>query len=377
MKKRPLLSNLMYKKVNSPETCPLLRMGRGGLLRKNGFLTYLRWMRGYLILLSFYLLPGCVTFESPTIIPPQIVTSTSQDTTKPRLLGVNYLYSIGGQNQESKLISQPMGLALDTTGDIYVTDVGNHCIKVLNPSGDVITIFGGFGWGPGEFDTPVDVDVNFIRGEFLYVVDSGNDRVQACSLINRVFGVVAGKKSGEVVGLDVQPEIQLDAPGGIATDRSGSIYIADTGNHRFLKINPHGKLLIAKGSFGWTREQFREPTDLVVDGNNNIYVVDTGNNRIQKFDFSGNLIAIWGEKGDQPGQFNEPRYIAKDRWDNIYVVDHGNRRIQVFDSDGEFLTQFSSPALYAPMGIVISKDNRIYVTDTAAGDIKVFQSVYR
>lgn len=368
MKKRPLLSNLMYKKVSSPGT---------RFLRKNRFLTYLRWMRRYLILLSFYLLPGCVAIESSTIIPPQIVTSTSRDVTKPRLLGVNYLYSIGGQNQASKLISQPMGLALDTIGNIYVTDVRNHCIKVLNADGEITMVLGRFGWRPGEFDNPIDVDVNFIRGEFLYVADAGNDRIQSFSLINRVFGVVVGKKSGEVVGLDVQPEIQLDAPGGIATDRSGSIYIADTGNHRFLKINPQGKLLISKGSFGWTREQFREPTDLVVDSNNNIYVVDTGNNRIQKFDFSGNLIAIWGKKGDQPGQFNEPRYIAKDRWDNIYVVDHGNRRIQVFDLDGEFLTQFSSPTLYAPMGIVISKDNQIYVTDTATGDIKVFQSVYR
>jgi len=334
-------------------------------------------MVGFLVPLPFCLLLGCVALESSSIIPPQIVTSSSQDVDKPRLLGVNYLYSIGGRERESKLISQPMGLTLDISGNIYVADVGSHCIKVLNADGETTMVLGRFGWRDGEFDTPVDVDINFIRGEFLYVADCGNDRIQVCSLINRIFGVAVGKKSGEVVGLDVQSEIQLDSPGGIATDRSGSIYIADTGNHRFLKINPQGKLLIAKGSFGWAREQFREPTDLVVDSNNNIYVVDTGNNRIQKFDFSGNLIAIWGKKGDQPGQFNEPRYIAKDRWDNIYVVDHGNRRIQVFDLNGEFLTQFSLPNLNGPMGIVIGRDNKIYVTDVFASDVKVFQSVYR
>jgi DNA-binding beta-propeller fold protein YncE len=266
---------------------------------------------------------------------------------------------------------------LDVSGNIYVADMGNHCIKVLSVDGDIITVLGRFGWRPGEFDNPVDVDVNFIRGEFLYVVDAGNDRIQASSLINRIFGVVAGKKSEDTNGRDIQAEIQLDAPGGIATDENSNIYIADTGNHRFLKLNPQGKLLMTKGTFGWTREQFREPTDLVVDSKGNIYVVDTGNDRIQKFDFSGNLIALWGKKGDQPGQFNEPRYITVDRWDNIYVVDHGNRRIQIFDLNGEFLTQFSAPNLNSPMGIAIGRNNEIYVTDASAGDVKVFQGVYR
>ena len=337
----------------------------------------LGWMAEHLIPLPFCLLLGCVAQGPAKIVPPQIVTSTSQDVTKPRLLGVNYLYSIGGQSQEKGLIGQPMGLALDISGNIYVADVGNHCIQVLNADGDIIMVFGRFGWRPGEFDNPIDVAVNFIRGEFLYVADAGNDRIQMCSLIIRTFGVAAGKKSGEAVGHNVQAEIQLDAPGGIATDGKSNIYIADTGNHRFLKFDPQGKLLMAKGAFGWTQEQFREPTDLVVDSNSNIYVVDTGNNRIQKFDFSGNLIAMWGKKGNQLGQFNEPRYIAVDQWDNIYVVDHGNRRIQVFDLYGEFLTQFSCPNLNSPMGIAIGKDNKIYVTDVFTGDIKVFQSVYR
>jgi len=361
MKKQLLLSNSMYRKVSSPETRPEDR---------DGFLTYL-------IFLPFCLLFGCIAQGPAQIVPPKIVTSSSQGVTKPCLLGINYLYSIGGRSQENKLIGQPMGLALDISGNIYVADAGNHCVQVLNADGDLTMVLGRFGWKPGEFDNPVDVDVNFIRGEFLYIADVGNDRIQACSLINRIFGVAAGKKSGAADRSYVQSEIQLDGPGGIATDGNGNIYIADTGNHRFLKLNPKGKLLMVKGTFGWTREQFREPTDLVIDSNGNIYVVDTGNNRIQEFDFSGNLITIWGEKGNQPGQFNEPRYIAKDRWDNIYVVDYGNCRIQVFDLNGEFLTQFSHPNLDSPMGIAIGNDNKIYVTDISAGDVKVFQSVYR
>jgi DNA-binding beta-propeller fold protein YncE len=169
----------------------------------------------------------------------------------------------------------------------------------------------------------------------------------------------------------------LDSPKGIATDRKGNIYIADTGNHRFLKLSPQGRLLMEKGGFGWAQQQFREPNDLDVDSIGNIYVSDTGNNRIQKFDFSGNLITIWGEKGNQPGQLNEPHNIALDWWDNVYIVDYGNSRIQVFDLNGNFLTQLTLPNSSSPAGIAIGKDNKIYITDASAGDVKVFQSVYR
>jgi len=338
---------------------------------------HLKWVKRYFLLPFFCLLLGCIAQGPAQIVPPQIVTSTREDTTKPGLLGVNYLYSIGKQGQGKAPIGQPMGLSLDTSGNIYVADAANHCIQVLDTDGDIIMVFGGFGWRPGEFDNPVDIDVNFMRGEFLYVADAGNNRIQTCSLINQVFAVVAGQESGGTHASNDQSEVQLDVPGGIATDRKGNIYIADTGNHRFLKLSPQGKLLMAKGTFGWAREQFREPTDLEVDSNGSVYVSDTGNNRIQKFDFSGNLIAVWGEKGDQPRQFSEPRHLALDQWDNLYIVDHGNKRIQVFDLNGNFLTQFALTNLNNPMGIAISKDNKIYVTDRWIGDIKVFQGVYR
>ncbi len=345
------------------------------------------------IYIPLCLIFGCLGPRSAPIVPPQIITSTTSDIPKPRLLGVNYLYCIGDadtgaprynrdklrhlENRGDKFFNQPLGIASDISGNIYVADVGHHCIYLLDAEGNIVTIFGKFGWRTGEFDSPTDVAVSFVGDEFLYVVDTGNDRIQACSLTNRIFAVVAGEKSGDATGFSRQTAIQLDAPGGIATDRNGNIYIADTGNHRMLKLNPQGRLLTAKGTYGRTQERFREPSDVAVDSRGNIYVVDAGNHRIQKFDFSGNFIEIWGEHGDQPGQFSEPRYIAIDRWDNICVVDQGNRRIQMFDTHGEFLTQFTHPGFIAPTGIAIDANDKIYVTDISAGDIKVFHSVYR
>jgi len=293
------------------------------------------------------------------------------------LLGVNYLFCIGiREGQKSKRPPGAMGIVIDIRGDIYVVDATNNSICVLDADGRFQQEFGSPGWRAGEFDSPADIAINFIRGEFLYVVDTGNNRVQVCNLADEIFKVIMAPPEDSSVELLGRQKISLDSPKGIAIDRNGNVYIADTGNHRFLKLNPQGRLLMSKGVFGWAKGQFQHPIDLIVDGQKNIYIVDAGNHRIQKFDFSGNFLSTWGEKGGQNGQFNEPRYIAKDKFDNIYVVDQGNRRIQVFDPDGNFLTLFETPDLITPAGIAIDKNDRVYVTDMTEGDIKVFKIVF-
>jgi len=322
-----------------------------------------------LLLLVFF---SCVPKNPPQTIPSQIIATNQA---KPSLLGVNYLFCISIRaGQKSRYPPEATGIVVDIKGNIYVVDAVSDSICVLDADGKFQKEFGRSGWRAGEFDTPADVAINFIRSEFLYVVDSKNNRLQTCNLTDEIFKVLVGEKDSSVELL--RRRISLDSPQGIAVDKNGNVYIADTKNHRFLKLNPQGKLLMSKGVFGWAEGQFQNPIDLIVDNQKNTYVVDAGNYRIQKFDFSGNFLTAWGEKGSQNGQFIEPRYIAKDRFDNIYVVDQGNRRIQVFDTHGNFLTLFETPNLVAPMGIAIDKNDRVYVTDMAQGDIKVFQIVF-
>jgi len=345
------------------------------------------------ILLLFCTVLSCVPKNPHQITPlspqdgvsPQIITTTPEAKrrgeavlqTKPSLLGVNYLFRISiREEQKSRHLPSAIGVAVDVKGNIYVVDSANNSICVLDADGGFQKELGRSGWRAGEFGIPANIAINFIRDEFLYVVDSGNNRIQACNLADGIFKVIVGEEESSAELLR-RSKISLDSPQGIAVDRNGNLYIADTGNHRFLKINPQGKLLMSKGVFGWADGQFQSPIDLVVDERKNVYVVDAGNHRIQKFDFSGNFLTTWGRKGVQNGQFKEPRYIAKDRFDNIYVVDQGNRRIQVFDTDGNFLSSFETPDLITPMGIAIDKNDRVYVTDMTEGDIKVFKIVFR
>ena len=308
---------------------------------------------------------------------PQIVPST-RIPPSPQILGVNYVGAIGGPGQGAGQFIQPLGLALDRLGHLYVADSGNNRIHVVDFDGNFITEFGSRGWRIGEFDQPTAAAINFQRTEILYVIDSGNSRVQYCNLVDRIFHLMLGDyPEGDSGNLSTSAHIELDLPYGIGIGRNGEIYVVDTGNNRFIQFDSEGRPILIRGSFGGESEQFRDPTDLVVDPYGNIYVVDSGNHRVKKYDFSANLVQIWGSEGSALGQFREPVQIALDRWNSLYVTDRGNRRVQIFTPNGESLVEFGNDMLVDPVGIVVSRDDRVFVSDFGTNDIKVFQVIFR
>lgn len=311
------------------------------------------------------------------ITSPQIVASTRAQPS-PQILGVNYIGTIGAPGQGAGQFIQPSGLALDRIGHLYVADSGNNRIQVVDSDGNFITEFGSRGWRIGEFDQPTAAAINFQRTEILYVIDTGNSRVQYCNLVDRIFHLMLGDyPDGDSGNLSTGAHIELDLPNGIGIGRNGEIYVVDTGNNRFIEFDSEGRPALIRGSFGGESEQFRDPTDLVVDPYGNIYVVDSGNHRVKKYDFSANLIQIWGSEGTALGQFREPIQIASDRWSSLYVTDRGNRRVQIFTPNGEPLTEFGNDILVDPVGIVVSRDDRVFISDFGTNDIKVFQVIFR
>ena len=191
--------------------------------------------------------------------------------------------------------------------------------------------------------------------------------VQYCNLVNRIFYPLT----------TTSQEFQFDAPEGISIGRNGEVYVVDTLNHRWVQFSRNLAPVIAMGSFGSSREQFWNPTDLVVNPHGTVYVVDTGNNNIKSYDFSGNPIRTWGEEGSALGQFREPKRLAIDAWNYLYVTDSGNRRIQVFTPEGRAVIEFTVKTLLNPCGIAVSEKRWIFVSDTDAGDIKVFHVIFK
>ena len=103
-------------------------------------------------------------------------------------------------------------------------------------------------------------------------------------------------------------------------------------------------MFLAKfGSFGTANGQFNGPYGVATDATGNVYVADSGNNRIQKFDSSGNFLFKWGTPGSGNSQFNSPTDVAVDGPGDVYVTDSFNYRVKRFDSSGAFLTAWGIP----------------------------------
>jgi uncharacterized protein (TIGR03663 family) len=176
----------------------------------------------------------------------------------------------------------------------------------------------------------------------------------------------------------------LYGPRGLASDRSGNLYVADTLNHRVAVFDRNGRFLRAWGSAGSGRGQFSSrdsPLGLAVAPDGRIYVADTWNQRIEVFSKTGAFIKQWGGGpiGNGPGQFFGPRSVAVSASGRVYVADTGNERIQVFSSSGKYITSFGSRGTTQgqfdePSAVAVDAHDRIYVADFWNQRIQVFDS---
>ena len=147
------------------------------------------------------------------------------------------------------------------------------------------------------------------------------------------------------IGREGVDDGEFSSPTGIAIDKDGNIYVADTDNHSIQKLDKSGKFLARWGGDPSSQEgSFYYPRGLAVGPNDVLYIADSGNNRMQKFDLDGNVMQAWGKfgfawRGADLGRFDVPWGLATDAEGNLYVSDTSNARIQKFTSDGTAVTQ--------------------------------------
>lgn len=184
---------------------------------------------------------------------------------------------------------------------------------------------------------------------------------------------------------------QLDKPRGVAVAPNGNLYVADSRNARIVVLNPNGQFITQFGTFADASKgaapggTFLEPWGVAVGKDGTVYVADTWNHRVQIFDANHQFVRMWGHfeqvAGNQPGTpdgFWGPRDITVDAQDHIYVADTGNKRVRVYSKDGQFLYNIGTAGagagqLNEPVGLVIDpKTQQLFVADTWNKRIQVF-----
>ena len=179
------------------------------------------------------------------------------------------------------------------------------------------------------------------------------------------------------VGQEGSGEGEFSAPRGIAFAPDGSFYVADSRNHRIQHFDAEGNFINMWGQFGDATFDdlpggiLNEPWGVAVAPDGSVYVADTWNHRIQKFTADGEPLAHWGYYGQAEDGFAfwGPRGIDVDADSNVYVSDTGNKRIVKFDGDGNYITEFGVVGMGAgefdeQVGVAVDSDGIVYVTDT-------------
>ncbi len=178
---------------------------------------------------------------------------------------------------------------------------------------------------------------------------------------------------------------QFNAPRGLAVAPDGSVYVADSRNHRIQHLDENGNVLQSWGTFADILRgeappgTFNEPWDVAIGPDGSIYVADTWNHRIQKFTAEGQFVTMWGYFGQaETGEaFWGPRSVVVSPDNRVFVSDTGNKRIAIFDANGGFLGQFGSAGMAAgmfdePVGIALGPGDTLFVADTWNQRIQVF-----
>ncbi len=301
------------------------------------------------------------------------------------------------------------GIAVDAAGDLYVADRYGDVIRKVTPAGIVTTIAGmapdsGSVDAVGDqarFNTPDGVALDSSGN--LYVADEDNDvvrKVDPSGHVTTFAGLAGTPGSADGTG----SAARFNHPTGVATDSAGNVYVADFYNDIVRKISPSGVVVTFAGQAGssgsddGTRSaaRFDGPYGVAVDSASNVYVSDGWNDTIRKVTPAGvvtTLAGLAGFPGSSDGsgiqaRFDFPMGVATDATGNVFVADHHNHTVRKVTPAGVVSTLAgiagwagsddgtgSEARFWLPWGVAADTAGDIYVTEPSGNTIrKVTQS---
>jgi sugar lactone lactonase YvrE len=303
----------------------------------------------------------------------------------------------------SAQLYDPIQVALDATGNLYIADALNGRIRRVTPAGTISSVAGnGVPGFSGDGSLAVNAQLNKPAGVAadpagnLYIADTDNRRIRKVLTGGSISTVAGDGTTGFSGDGAAAATAQLNEPQGVALDASGMLLIADTANHRVRQVAPGGTIvtLAGSGSPGFsgdsgaaTSAQLFAPAGVAVDASGNVYIADSNNHRVRRIT-SGGLISTFagtgalGYSGDgspaASATLHYPYGLAIDGAGNLYIADTRNARIRKVNPAGTITTvagtgaegfagdggPAASAQLYAPLAVAVDTPGNLYIADT-------------
>ena len=292
---------------------------------------------------------------------------------------INYCFNFkwGSEGSANGQFLRPHDVNFDSKGNVYVSDRDRNDIQKFTPNGTFLMKWGSEGNNAGQFNVPYSIEVDPFDN--IYVVDRGNDRIQKFDENGKFV-----KQWDRPENINETDQEFASPEDMVINQKTGVIYITDTGNERVLKLDRNFSYISQWGSVdGKTsseRGKFNHPHGIDVDSKGDVYVNELENPRIQKFDENGKFVKQWGSEGKGKGEFTPllEHLEVDSKQDRIFMVDGAlNPRIQVFDTNGNFTTSFGASGngdgqFSKPEHVNIDSSGNVYVVDRGNQRMQVF-----
>ncbi len=305
----------------------------------------------------------------------------------------------------SAAVDNPLDVAPDAAGNVYIADTFNERIRKVDTSGNISTIAGtGAQSSTGDGGPAASATVNrpdkltVDSAGNIYIGDSASNNVRKIDA-SGIISTIAGRGPTAVGDGGAAASSSLQTPSGAAVDASGNVYIADTSNHRIRRVDAvtgNISTFAGTGTVGNTGDGaaassalLRSPRGVAADASGNVYIADTGNHRIRRVDAStGNIAAFAGTgSGGNTGDgaaatsatLNSPSGVAVDASGNVYIADTTNNRIRRVDTAGDIAAfagtgtagstgdggAATAATLTLPSGVAADASGNVYIADTS------------
>jgi sugar lactone lactonase YvrE len=262
-------------------------------------------------------------------------------------------------------LDSPAGLVLDAAGNLYIADSHNHRVRRVDVSTATITTIAGMG-APGysgdnglataaKLDLPTALALDSAGN--LFIADTGNHRVRRIAANTAIVTTVAGNGVEAFAGDNgLATAASIDSPNGLALDSAGDLYIADTHNGRVREVNAATGVIMTVAGAGFaggnvqmfggdggaaTAAGLALPRGLTLDAAGNLYISDSANHRIRRISPAGVIVTVAGQgtetfAGDgapaQAAGLDTPRSVAISPAGLLTLADTHNQRIRQLDA---------------------------------------------